>query len=60
MDDLHLLRVNAPVNELRITHPEFIAMATDEYHVRTWSVGDEHLISLAVEHAVGEVRMFGV
>jgi len=59
MDDLHLLRVNATVNELRITHPEFIAMATDEYHVRTWNVGDEHLISLAVESAVGEVRMFG-
>ena len=60
MDDLHLLRVNAPMNELRITHPEFIAMASDEYHVRTWAVGDEHLISLAVESAVGEVRMFGV
>lgn len=60
MDDLHLLRVNASVNELRITHPEFIAMASDEYHVRTWTVGEEHLISLAVESEVGEVRMFGV
>lgn len=60
MDDLHLLRVNAPVNKLMITHPEFVAMAAKEYHVRTWTVGDNQLISLAVDGEVGEVRVFGV
>lgn len=47
MDDLGVLRVDAPVNMNTIKHEAFVAMAAAEYHVRTWSVGQDHLISLA-------------
>lgn len=57
MDDLRVLHVNAPHNEMTIEHESFVQMAAAEYHVRTWHVGDEHLVSLASETAFSEVRL---
>ena len=47
MDDLHVLRVNGSKQEMAITHEAFIAHAAAEYHVRTWHVGSDHIVSLA-------------
>lgn len=47
MDDLKVLRVNAPEQTVELAHDEFKRMASDSYHVRTWSLGTDHIISLA-------------
>lgn len=59
MDDLRSLRVDEAVNKLTIAHPEFIAMAAAEYHVRTWRIGEGHSISLASPKPVEHVLLFG-
>jgi phosphopantetheinyl transferase len=48
MDDLKLLRVNEPVNHLLIGHEAFVTLAAPQYHVRTWHIGTEHILSLAL------------
>lgn len=48
MDDLKVLRVNEPVNHLHIGHEAFVALAAPHYHVHTWHVGAEHILSLAM------------
>lgn len=53
MDDLHVLRVNGQEQRMSISHEAFIAHAAEEYHVRTWSVGTDHIVSLAAAPAVG-------
>ncbi|MFZ1663773.1 MAG: 4'-phosphopantetheinyl transferase superfamily protein [Flavobacteriales bacterium] len=58
MDDLHSLEVGRVLNQLTISHPEFVRMAAAEYHVRTFEVGTHHLVSLAAEGEF-EVRFFG-
>lgn len=55
MEDLRALRVDAPRNELTINHDAFCSMAAPEYHVRTWSVGDRHVLSLAVPTDVKDI-----
>ncbi|MBS1583428.1 MAG: 4'-phosphopantetheinyl transferase superfamily protein [Bacteroidetes bacterium] len=47
MDDLKALRVDAPRNTMVIAHEAFARMAAPEYHVHTYQVGTDHLISLA-------------
>ncbi|MDX9750215.1 MAG: 4'-phosphopantetheinyl transferase superfamily protein [Flavobacteriales bacterium] len=47
MDDLHVLRVNAALNTCTIAHPAFVRLAAPAYHVRTWHVGADHIVSLA-------------
>ena len=47
MDDLRALRVDARRNEVRIAHDDFVRMAAPEYHVRSFAIGEEHLVSLA-------------
>lgn len=59
MDDLRSLRVDQAVNKLTIGHPEFVALAAAEYHVRTWRIGSSHLISLATATPVEPVLLFG-
>lgn len=59
MDDLRSLRVDQAVNKLTIRHPEFVALAAAEYHVRTWRIGQAHLISLATPAPVDHVLIFG-
>lgn len=58
MDDLKVLRVDAMLNRMTISHEAFIRHAAEEYHVRTWHLGSEHIISLAAEtnFAVPEVK----
>lgn len=48
MEDLRALRVDASHNVMTIEHEAFVKMAADEYHVRTWHAGADHLISLAL------------
>lgn len=47
MDDLKELSVLDGHNALRITHPGFMHVAAPAYHLRTWQLGDSHLVSLA-------------
>ncbi|MBP6312009.1 MAG: 4'-phosphopantetheinyl transferase superfamily protein [Flavobacteriales bacterium] len=60
MDDLGVLRVDASVNNNTITHEVFVEMASLEYHVRTWHIGKEHLISLASPVKLKVVKLFSV
>ncbi|HQV50610.1 MAG: 4'-phosphopantetheinyl transferase superfamily protein [Flavobacteriales bacterium] len=60
MDDLSVLRVDALVNNNTITHEVFVEMAALEYHVRTWHIGTEHLISLASPISLDTVKLFSV
>jgi len=47
MDDLKVLRVDQAVNRMTILHHAFIDMAEPEYHVGTWHIGSDHIVSLA-------------
>ena len=47
MDDLRALRVDGERNTMVIAHEAFVTMAAPEYHVLTWHVGADHLVSLA-------------
>jgi 4'-phosphopantetheinyl transferase len=58
MDDLKVLRVDPEQVSLTIRHAEFLRMAHDQYHVGTWSVGEDHIISLATPEAPEQVRFF--
>ena len=58
MDDLRSLRVDSERNTMVIAHEAFVAMAAEEYHVHTWHVGPDHLISLASPHEVKESRVW--
>ncbi len=51
MDDLHSLEVGAPLNKMKISHPDFVRLAAAEYYVRTAQVGTDHLVSIATESA---------
>ncbi len=55
MDDLKVLRVNAPEQTVELAHDQFKRMASDSYHVRTWSLGPDHIISLATSAPTTEV-----
>lgn len=57
MDDLRSLRVDQTTNELEIRHPEFIAMSGPVYHVRTWHIGADLLLSLATARHVDHVHL---
>lgn len=53
MDDLHSLNVGEAFNEMTISHPDFVRMAAEEYHVRTGYVGTDHLVSIASALPIG-------
>ena len=55
MDDLRVLQVDAEVNRLTIRHEAFVAHAADAYHLGTWHLGAEHIISVASERPLGPV-----
>ena len=57
MDDLRSLRVDGERNTVVIAHQAFMSMAAEEYHVHTWHVGPDHLISLASPVKVREVLL---
>jgi phosphopantetheinyl transferase len=59
MDDLRTLSVDDEVNHLTIQHADLIAMAAENYFVRTWHVGEQHIISLATPVRVGRVLLVG-
>jgi 4'-phosphopantetheinyl transferase len=55
MEDLRVLEVHGECNRMLIKHEAFVADAAEEYLVRTWRLGADHLVSLAGER-VGGVR----
>lgn len=57
MDDLHSLEVGAALNKMKISHPDFVRLAAAEYHVRTLSLGNDHLISVASEQQWAGMRI---
>lgn len=60
MEDLRVLRVDAPRNTNTITHPEFVRMAAPQYHVRTWRLGREHVVSLATGTSLNDVHFLDI
>ena len=60
MEDLRALRVDRLRNAVLIAHEVFQQMAAPEYHVRTYHIGEGHIVSLASPEAVAEVRVWGV
>jgi 4'-phosphopantetheinyl transferase len=60
MEDLRALRVDRPRNAVLIAHEVFQQMAAPEYHVRTYHIGEGHIVSLASPQEVAEVRLWGV
>lgn len=57
MDDLRVLRVDAELNANKITHEAFVRMASPEYHLLTWHVGDHHIVSLAASVPLRTTRL---
>lgn len=55
MDDLKVLRVNTPEQTVEPAHEQFRRMAADQYHVRTWSLGTDHIMSLATPTSPAQV-----
>lgn len=58
MDDLRILRVDGERNSMLIDHEAFVALAAAQYHVRTWHVGEQHLISIAAPLEPQVVEVF--
>lgn len=55
MDDLRVLRVDGEHNVMAIEHEAFVKMAAKEYHVRTWHLEQQHIVSLALPKQAGSV-----
>jgi 4'-phosphopantetheinyl transferase len=60
MDDLKVLRVNTPQQTVELAHEEFRRMAAAQYHVRTWHLGPDHIISLATSAAPAGVTFLPI
>jgi 4'-phosphopantetheinyl transferase len=60
MEDLRALRVDRPRNAVLIAHEVFQQMAAPEYHVRTYHIGEGHILSLASPEALTAVRVWGL
>lgn len=58
MEDLRSLRVDGARNTMVIAHEAFVRMAAPEYHVHTWHVGPDHLISLASPVKVKNLKVW--
>lgn len=58
MDDLRVLRVDAPMNEMTIGHGEFVRMAAPTYHVRSLLLSDLHTASIATAGRLESVDLF--
>jgi len=56
MDDLRVLRVDGAVNAMTIMHEAFVRHAAESYHLRTWHLGEDHILSVASERELTEVR----
>ena len=57
MDDLRVLRVDGAVNAMTITHEAFVQHAAERYHLHTWHLGEDHILSVAQEGPLNEVRL---
>ncbi|MBX2982653.1 MAG: 4'-phosphopantetheinyl transferase superfamily protein [Flavobacteriales bacterium] len=51
MDDLHSLDVGGALNQMMISHPDFVRLAAAKYYVCTARIGTDHLVSIATEVA---------
>jgi len=57
MDDLRVLRVDGAVNAMTITHEAFVQHAAESYHLHTWHLGEDHILSVAQEGPINGVRL---
>jgi 4'-phosphopantetheinyl transferase len=60
MDDLRVLRVDGVVNTMTITHDVFMQYAAESYHLHTWHLGEDHIVSVAQEGPINGVRLMGL
>lgn len=60
MDDLRVLRVDGAMNAMTITHEAFVEHAAESYHLRTWHLGEDHILSLAQDGPINGVRLMGI
>ncbi len=60
MDDLRVLRVDGEVNHMTIRHEAFMQYASEAYHVHTWMLGADHIISLAGNGPLDGVRLMNL
>lgn len=60
MDDLRVLRVDGAVNTMTITHEAFVEHAAEGYHLRTWHLGEEHILSVAQDGPINGVRLISL
>ena len=60
MDDLRVLRVDGAVNAMTITHEAFVQHAAERYHLHTWHLGEDHILSVAQEEPINGVRLMGL
>jgi phosphopantetheinyl transferase len=59
MDDLRSLRVDATENLVTITHDAMRSMAAPAYFVHSFSIGADHMISVASPEVMEEVVVWG-
>lgn len=57
MDDLRVLRVDGAVNTMTITHGAFVQHAAEQYHLHTWHLGEDHILSVAQEEPIDGVLL---
>lgn len=60
MDDLRSLRVDAQENHVTITHDAMRSMAAPAYFVHSFTMGADHLISVASPEVMQELVVWGV
>lgn len=60
MDDLRVLSVGDAYNSMKITHEAFVRDAAPAYHVATWHLGDQHIISVAGTAPIHAVALRGL
>lgn len=57
MEDLRVLQVHAPENRMTIGHEAFVRHAAAQYHLGTWHLGKDHILSVATDTPLPSVRL---
>lgn len=57
MDDLRVLSVGDAHNTMMISHEAFVRDAAEQYHVGTWHLGGQHIISVAGTGPIEDVGL---
>lgn len=57
MEDLRVLQVHAAENRMTIGHEAFVRHAAAQYHLGTWHLGKDHILSVATDTPLPSVRL---